>query len=223
MPKRSPNGGMNKTRRSDKTTVVVSESEKNAISKMFKRIEGSDQRVEECNLCKMKIKICLMKDHLESKCEKRVRGVVEQQLELLTQRREVKRSVDEIIVLDDDEDEEETNIKPLESDSKRVKTETVEPQVSVEQTTGKIVDKEHSPRSESDINSEDLFLNNYMDEVDSGSPSKSDFDFYLNNFNNAIQSVLNQETFCCLLNESDYETITRFSTLSSNYYSRSNI
>jgi len=42
-----------------------------------------------------------------------------------------------------------------------------------------------------------------------------DFDFYLRNFTNAIESVLEQEIFSCLLDEFDREIIKKFSLLGS--------
>ena len=46
-----------------------------------------------------------------------------------------------------------------------------------------------------------------------------DFDYYLKNFTNAIESVLEQETFSCLLDDFDRDIVKKFSTLKSNTHS----
>jgi hypothetical protein len=46
-------------------------------------------------------------------------------------------------------------------------------------------------------------------------PSEVKIDYYLQNFTNALEAVLSEKTFCCLLDPGDYETIDRFSNLSS--------
>lgn len=47
-----------------------SAQEKQALSNMFKRIESTDSALVKCSKCALMIKSCLMRDHLETKCEK---------------------------------------------------------------------------------------------------------------------------------------------------------
>lgn len=44
------------------------EQDKNALSSMFKRIESNDSNLVKCTRCTAMVKSCLMKDHLETKC-----------------------------------------------------------------------------------------------------------------------------------------------------------
>ena len=52
--------------------AAPSVKEKQALSNMFKRIESSDQTLIKCTKCELMVKSCLMKDHLETKCENRL-------------------------------------------------------------------------------------------------------------------------------------------------------
>ena len=75
---------------------------------------------------------------------------------------------------------------------------------------------------------EDKLLRDYLSNIETtensenktqSSPVKSEFDYYLSNFSNAIESVLNQQIFSCLFDQNDYDIIKRFSSLSSSYLS----
>jgi hypothetical protein len=48
-------------------------------------------------------------------------------------------------------------------------------------------------------------------------PGEEKIDYYLVNFMNALEAVLSEKTFSCLLDPLDYETIDRFSSLSSQF------
>ncbi len=54
-----------------KTTVQANESNKNALSSMFKKIESKDSVLKECNFCNQRIKSCLFSDHINTKCPNR--------------------------------------------------------------------------------------------------------------------------------------------------------
>ncbi len=93
----------------------------------------------------------------------------------------------------------------------------------------KIVNEENS------LSSDDHLINSYIDTnketiftpkkpvVSSSSPSSTqarrefndEYDYYLNNFEAAIKSVLNERAYSCLLNDFDIQTINTFSQLPS--------
>ena len=72
-PKKGPTTSAGKGRRASSWTTVKppSEKDKNALTNMFKRIQSSDQTLVNCSQCQQPVKSCLMKDHLETKCEAR--------------------------------------------------------------------------------------------------------------------------------------------------------
>ena len=50
----------------------VNESQRNALTNMFKKIEDKDSSLRECQFCHEKIKSCLLSDHVNTKCLKRI-------------------------------------------------------------------------------------------------------------------------------------------------------
>lgn len=72
-PKRA--GGARRSSSTSSSGVALtrqpSAQEKQALSNMFKRIESSDQMLVKCSKCDRQVKSCLMRDHLETKCENR--------------------------------------------------------------------------------------------------------------------------------------------------------
>ena len=82
---------------------------------------------------------------------------------------------------------------------------------------------EPPPPPQVDEDDDDKMLSEYLvkEEIkltqSFNSPTKSAdlADYYLKNFTQAIESVLNQQTFACLFDQSDYAVIKRFSLLSS--------
>jgi hypothetical protein len=223
--RRSPNGGK---------PYVASEKEKGALCRMFKRVESSDERMETCNLCQMQMKLCLMKDHLEFKCENRMKNMVKQELEqlMMSQKRGdvKKRPVDEVIVIDDDDDDDKNDESKVtlsdeskkdaeESECKKIKTEPAEE----DKVSSNVVEINSRSNSSDDTNA----LNELMDKYEEmsgasqttsqqNSAATSSFDFYLSNFTNALDAVLSQETFRCLLDQADYDIVEKFSSLSGN-------
>ena len=67
------------------------------------------------------------------------------------------------------------------------------------------------------INSNEFLANdsNQQETIIQSTQIKQEFDYNLNNFENAIKSVINEETFKHLLNDIDLEIIKKFSYLSS--------
>lgn len=81
-----------------------------------------------------------------------------------------------------------------------------------------VVKKRREDGQKEEESSDDKLLLEFMEKEDlaeSNSPSKLDSDYYLRNFTTAIEWVLNQATFSCLFDQSDYDVIKRFSLLSS--------
>ena len=50
----------------------ANESQRNALTNMFKKIEDKDSSLKECQFCHEKIKSCLLSDHVNTKCLKRI-------------------------------------------------------------------------------------------------------------------------------------------------------
>lgn len=65
-------GSIKKKSIGKKSLPEVSQSQRNALTSMFKKIESRDSNLKECSLCSEKIKECLFNDHLNTKCPKRV-------------------------------------------------------------------------------------------------------------------------------------------------------
>lgn len=122
-------------------------------------------------------------------------------------------------MLDDDDSNDAENKPEIKTETKRVKIEentilkgTNDAEISkIEIKVETII--EDSEQHEDRLLTECL---SQMDNKDLKLPSsQTDFDYYLNNFTTAIQSVLNQETFSLLFDQTDYDVIKRFSLLSS--------
>lgn len=214
------------------------ESQKNAISTLFKRIESSDSFMLKCGQCGATVKSCLMKDHLESKCDTTSKKLNETQineklLDIREQRRK-KSNEETIIVLDSSIDEEDKGVKDGggvcggggdEMEAKKVRVEVSDVDGENSKEISAVGDEKASKLGECGVNGEDdeddKLLNEYLSTSNNDDENKEksgvikslEFDIYLNNFTQAIESVLDQETFSCLLNEADYDVIKRFSIL----------
>ena len=97
--------------------IKISDTDKNAISNMFKKIESKDSYLIECKQCNQKIKSCLLKDHMNTKCPNRkIDSSPQKQMGNSSQN-------DEIIVLSDDEVV-DTKIEPKNEIKEEIYTET---------------------------------------------------------------------------------------------------
>lgn len=116
-----------------------------------------------------------------------------------------------MIVIDDDNESQSTSCKQEEEaiiDVKKLKTEQdleSKPGVKIET----IEDQENKLLKEYIEKEEAVVLKQTQT-----SPSKLDADYYLRNFTNAIETVLNEATFSCLFDQTDFDVIKRFSMLS---------
>jgi hypothetical protein len=288
--KGSLNSSINKPRSSK--NIVITPSEKNALSNMFTKIKEKDQSLRECSACNEKVKSCLFKDHVETKCPLRMGVTIKNEtiggeeiifiseanasLNLAPKKLNIKASPNsknankkiEVNASPSIEEIQAENNLVVKSESVEIITENKEKEfnfvesrnepvhsvnqdkqlnVNIEQKTAylngfniietklvEISEKKTSdivpslakrPRSESfevkskienftnDETSNDSKYENYQEL--SYDTSNNDFDYYLNNFTNAIQSILTEETFACLLNKFDYEIIEKFNMLSS--------
>ena len=233
--------------------------------------------LKECSMCHEKIKSCLLKDHLATKCSQRMNQIGKKKKRNLSSEDD-----DEVVFLGASNNKNDLTQKlqidtpkeyalsmckteqfevvannfSLESNFLRLKSEKVvdleiETEICVEITSSVKEECNESfekrRRSIKRLRSEEenetipvvntalitIHLNEnnqvksesieIVDEVKSeklteNTDYSNDFDFYLNNFTNAIQSVLAEETFACLLNEEDYETIENFSSLTSDKF-----
>lgn len=214
--------------------VKISETDKNAISNMFKKIESKDSYMIECKLCSQTIKSCLFTDHMNTKCPNRKIDTSPQKLTKVIPQN------DDIIVLSDDEAKEIVNTKievqnGIKEEIKETKYETVKNEIhqieeKIEPDCKRI---KMSPKLEDydkvefDDDKDDQLLLSSIDQIEKNIKESSfnrendsiksepTFDYYLNNFENALQTVINQDTFSHLLNDFDRETIKKFSNLTS--------
>jgi hypothetical protein len=104
-----------------------------------------------------------------------------------------------------------------ERDTKRCKIEQIQVQESSSQILNEFMDRINEGSLEPIRTNPDLESLNSHDSVGEVKcePAEAKIDYYLLNFTNALEAVLSEKTFCCLLDASDYETIDRFSSLSS--------
>lgn len=292
--KGSLNSSINKSR--NNKNIVITPSEKNALSNMFTKIKEKDQSLRECLACHEKVKSCLFKDHVETKCPLRMGVTIKNEtiggeeiifiseantsLNLAPKKLNIKTSPNsknankkievnaspsieeiqaennlvvksesvEIITENKENNEKEFNLVESRNEPVHSVNQDKQLNVNIEQKTAylngfniietKLVEISETKtsdivpsqakraRSESfevkskienfmdDETSNDSKYENYQ-ERSSYDTSNNDFDYYLNNFTNAIQSVLSEETFACLLNKFDYEIIEKFNMLSS--------
>lgn len=265
-----PKKSLNKN---SKIILESSESAKNSISNLFSKIKEKDSELKECSFCNEKVKSCLLKDHIATKCK------------LGTQKKR-KSSEEEVVFLGRSNSQKSLNQKfqieikrecilpscksePMESvdinfsletnfldkisksgtnleiraelcteinsctneeanESFEIKQRSVKRLKSEEKEENETKMEEKALKKQNEIITANLDKNNDLksesmdistqktdNEIDKMAYS-SDFDFYLINFTNAIQSVLAEETFACLLNQEDYEIIEKFSNLKSN-------
>lgn len=214
----------------------VKPAEKNAISNLFNKITSKDSCLKECKLCNQKIKSCLFNDHLSTKCPNRKldTNVIN------NTNGDENDDNDEIIFIGLNIVKNiETNVKTEKNELNEVKIEsnfeikeTVKLEIESEEQTSKRIKicDETSNDNEIDelllkldyenlekINSNELLANDtsQQETIIQSTQIKQEFDYNLNNFENAIKSVINEETFKHLLNDTDLEIIKKFSYLSS--------
>jgi hypothetical protein len=216
----------------------VKPAEKNAISNLFNKIASKDSCLKECKLCNQKIKSCLFNDHVSTKCPNRKLDT--NLINKTNGDEDDDNDNDEIIFIDSNIVENiETNVKTEKKELSKVKIEsnfeikeTVKLEIEAEEQTSKRIKicDEASNDNEIDelllkldyeklekINSSELVANDstQQETIIQSTQIKQEFDYNLNNFENAIKSVINEETFKHLLNDTDLEIIKKFSYLSS--------
>jgi hypothetical protein len=224
---------------------IITEKGKNSIKNMFERIKSKDNPFKECSNCNQKLKTSEYDDHLKAKCKKVKTSpstasiddeiiIIDSDIDLSIKKESVtvintlKKDI-QLIEVNDKMKEDDEDFKPL---IKRYKSEN-----TIETTIEKVENFSED--------SDEKLINNFLDNTDISSlPSRNcspiknkenknntsihsndsnislsqynpDFDYYLKNFTNAIESVLDQETFSCLLDDFDREIIKKFSLLSS--------
>ena len=236
----------------------VSDVQKNALTNMFKRIESSDQTLKECVYCHEKIKSCLMKDHLNTKCSSKIPTNYEDEI-LFLEVKTVKNAKlqGEIKIKTDNEISDDNtkvlnlsfskpfckieNVEAVKMELETLTVETIDNPVKLEVEshddnifTDSVINKrlklsaEIENESSNDSAKDNLLLNDFLDqssefnsntqgeaEVSNSRRESGSRDYYLENFENAIKSVLDQTTFACLLEDFDYKTIKKFSLLKS--------
>jgi hypothetical protein len=220
-------------------TDIITEKGKNSIKNMFERIKSKENAFKECSNCNQKINVSLYDDHIKANCKRNSPSsssncenntdiiIIDSNIDVNIKKEPIKigKTDIELVEINDNIDD---DIKPP---FKRYKSENM-----ITKT-----DKVENFSEDSD----EKLLNNFMDNTDISSlpshnctPEKNkeknkntsihsedsnlsftqynpDFDFYLRNFTNAIESVLEQEIFSCLLDEFDREIIKKFSLLGS--------
>ncbi|RMZ97501.1 fanconi-associated nuclease 1 [Brachionus plicatilis] len=179
--KRSSSGKL--SRKSSSNNLEVSETEKNSLLNMFKKIE-SDSILKECDLCHKKLKSSMLNKHQKFECTNNIKT------ESLNN--------EEIIIIDDDEPTnkpakcekiDHDDMSEINSSPKRIKLEQ-----------DSVFSEKNSDTNEDKDLSEDLQNN-------------EPFDFYLKNFTNAIDSVLKEEQFSHLFDDQDLKIIEKFNFL----------
>lgn len=183
---RRSSSGVNKKQPSPPSAAT--NKQRNSLSDMFRRIESADFSLRECSSCGNKIKSCMFNDHVQNKCGKITVSSLEQ----------IKS--EEVIIIDDSSQPEIKEVKQeleeIAQSEKRIKLESECVQVKSEAIVEEL--KENTAQAEA------------------SPPGDSDTDFYLDNFMSALNSVLSEKTFACLLNKFDYDTVDRFTGLSGN-------
>ena len=257
--------------KSSKNVVKIATPLKNSISNLFNKIQERDSSLKECSFCKEKIKSCLLKDHLATKCVQRaISATVCQDDEIIflgesntptKMNRKFKIDIKtETKISYKNEPIECVNISYIADEKEEVKNEIAKPITNVtlaepapkrrsisqlkSTETPLLADKKELTAEK--LDEDDLLLQDYLNKSDqllteeaqtqekaskpvlveaaqkSNQIESADVtipdesDYYLNNFTNAIQSVLAEETFACLLDTADYEVIEKFSNLKSN-------
>lgn len=183
--KRSSSGRL--SRKSSSNSLQVSELEKNSLLNMFKKIE-SDSNLVECDLCYKKVKPSQISKHKQSECSVNIK----------------KETFDgqEVIIIDDNDEKlsvklakcheiDEDDTFDNNSSTKRIKLEP-----------NSIFSKQ------SKVNVDECEIENEMPK------DTEQFDFYLLNFSNAIDSVLKEDQFKHLFDDNDLKTFEKFNCLS---------
>ena len=78
MPPKRKIGQLNKTMQAEPVSA-------GSILKMFKKMESTDLKFKECTMCQEKVKSCLYKDHLDTKCPNRHKTGVKSEPNVLKQ------------------------------------------------------------------------------------------------------------------------------------------
>ena len=240
-------------------SAPTSEAQKNALTNMFKRIESLDQTLKKCENCGEKIKSCLFKDHLSTKCSARNKIEkasddeeivildevvdVKQEPHLKSEKKISSSNIEiSVSILNDSrqnnpicrvesvEKVEEVGLEnDLPSEKKLRRTLSAELDVVTESSNdseknnrliNEFLDKNPEIFNEEfkQLEKKSTSLNESMEMSQSQRRLSGSKDFYLENFESAIKSVLDESTFCCLLDDFDFQIIKKFSLLSSNSF-----
>ena len=267
-----------KSKKFKATVPEANESEKNALSNMFKKIESKDSVLKECKYCNQRIKSCLLSDHINTKCPNR-KLIESKQNQVLTNMNNDIEDDEEIIFISSNtqsfnehlgnntkKEERSMNLESSPNPMNKnllvcpqvIKEEAIiydiKPKIEIEdepdekkfKPSDSICADENSTKNDiktynqpdDDNNEDDMLLFNHCESFENNpqdssfkiqnvlqtsnheekisSPKKNnDFEYNLNNFENAMNLVINQENFSHLLNDYDREIINKFSGLSS--------
>jgi hypothetical protein len=253
-----------------KNTLEIPQPVKNSISNLFSKIQEKDSQFKECPMCNEKIKSCLLKDHLATKCCQRMSQIGQEKEEVIfmgkskstndinqnlqieikkesivtsetkpldcvdinfslksneKDMRSKKRSIVEIKseLIDEVNNFENEELNEVSTEKRRpMKKLRSEDKEDTDAKSNQDLTLTKNLSSEDDhakLDSMDTFSQNQNivnDIKKEKTQYSNEFDFYLINFTNAIQSVIAEETFACLLNSEDVEIIEKFSNLQSN-------
>ena len=260
-----------KSLKSSKNVLESGEKAKNSISNLFNKIQEKDPSLKECPNCQEKCKSCLLKDHLLTKCLKRLSHknadksheakelLVDKEIIFLGESNSSQSSLNkkvsnkvkkESIVLPKSELDEFTSTEKSEINLKNSIQSTSE---ELNESFSKKRKLSESLKSEKvntvEIKNAELLVVNTLnkhelknDEIktpqtclqkvksqteimqikiekeitNENTIYTNEFDYYLTNFNNAIQSILDQKTFECLLSNEDRQVFEKFDKLKSN-------
>lgn len=211
MPPKRTTSSNKLIRKSSSNSLTASDVEKNSLSNMFKRIESTDSFLRECTLCHEKIKSCLFKDHLNTKCPFR--------LEKCSVKNEPNTCPveEDIIILE--ECSAEVSITKV--SVKREYTESdfeapKRPKLEVNDLKQEeVVNDQQEDDLIRNVNVDNLVNNLKQDKNESNSEINPNVtNYYLDNFINAIQSVLAEDKFSYLFDQTDLMTIEKFNSQS---------
>lgn len=272
-----------------------------SILKMFKKIESTDLKFKECTLCHEKVKSCLYKDHLDTKCPNRHKMAVKSEPNTVKEEKDKENNEDDEIIFVTEINTSNSSTKSfscsetmasnvdnatnrLISVKQEIKEELkehfkMESLIKAESLSCSSVQsvqisseiqvsnnsrvmlisspsdsnelkctfshKEPSSQSEevenenrerrkslkrplpleeenqiganadcSKLSEDEVLLNDYMDKLETSlemkEQTKPNIDYYLINFTNAIESVLNEPNYSFLLSEYDSQIVEKF-------------
>jgi hypothetical protein len=249
-----------------KNTLEIAQPAKNSISNLFSKIQEKDSQFKECLMCKEKIKSCLLKDHLATKCGHRVSQIGQEKEEVIflgkskssndiNQNLQIEIKKESIVLTSETKPLDcvdvnfsfKSNEKDIRSKKRsivEIKSELIDEinnfeneelnEFSAEKCRPLKKRRSQDKEGTDTKSNQDLALTKNLsseddhaklDSMDTSSQNdmkkektkySDEFDFYLINFTNAIQSVIAEVTFACLLNVEDIEIIEKFSNLQSN-------